>query len=183
MQLAADYYGLADGEKRCFSRSDGATEEWTVTKYTETDSTWQYQVQAETDGFVVQDRTLKLDATAEGLFLYAWNDCKNSCLTPNEPIKILGNPVYARDRFEVESTIEELSGVLKEEVTETHVFFASEEKPINTLKGLQDGYDIQWTRTRDEEIWSHTLVFVGGEGFIGWTDSNGVILTQVECSE
>ena len=181
--MAVDYYGLADGVKRCFSRSDGATEEWVLTKYTETDSTLQYQVQAETEGFVVQDRTLTLNVTTDGLFLASWNDCKSTCLTPAEPIKILGNPVYARDRFEVEATIEQLSGVLTEEVKETHLFFASEKKPINTLTGLKDGYDIQWTRTRDEEVWSHTLVFIGNDGFIGWTDSNGLELTQVECSE
>ncbi|MBL91089.1 MAG: hypothetical protein CMH56_04655 [Myxococcales bacterium] len=183
LQLAADYFGLADGDRKCFSRSDGADEAWTVTKYTETDTVWQYQVQAENNGFVVQDRTLSLDVTEEGLFLSSWMDCKNACMTPNSPLKMLSNPVYDRDRFEVEATIEQLSGVLTEEVTETHVFFASEEKPINTLEGLKDGHDIQWTRTQGDDVWSHTLVFVGDEGFIGWTDSNGIKLAQVECSE
>ena len=182
--LQADaYFHFEDGKRLCFARDDGATEHWETLLYAETEEMRQYRVEASVDGFGVQERTFQFEVTADGLFLSSWNDCQTRCLTPSEPLKILGHPVYDRDRFEHETLVESVAGTQTESNVETHVFYVGAAKDLETPSGAKSGHEVTWTRTRNDEIWSNTLSFVGGTGFVGWTDDSGIVLEATTCAD
>jgi hypothetical protein len=181
-KTAALYFGLSD-HTRCFERSDGVLESWAITTFVESDDYWQYQITATSNGFTVQERSLSLRVTSTGLYLESWNDCSSSCLQPQVPIEMFSHPVYARDRLETDVSVEYRLGDERETVDETHVFHVGDAREISTLEGSQEGWDVQWIRTRGDDILTHTLVFVPQVGLVGWTDQAGIELTQIECTE
>ena len=144
---------------------------------------WQYLVTATSNGFVKQERSLSLYVKPDGLFLESWHDCASSCLKPDSIIAMWSRPIYERERNENSVSVTETLGTYSEDHDETHVFFVSESKEISVLGGFEEGYDIQWIRTRGDDISTNTLTFVPQRGLVAWVDDTGTELTLIECTE
>ena len=180
LQEAATYFGLEEGQ-RCYETSDGQQETWDTTLFTQTDTYWQFQTISRTGGFTIQNRSLSLRVTDSGLALVAMNDCSNTC---RHQRKYRGSrPIYARERNETAVVTTEQSGAMTNTHDEVHVFFVGEIKEISMLEGSEEGFDIQWIRTRGDDISTQTLSFVPNKGVVSWVDNNGETLTLVECRE
>lgn len=181
-EMASIYFGLYD-HTRCFERSDGSIESWEISAFVQSEDYWQYHIKAMSNGFGVQERSLSLRASARGLTLESWNDCASSCFTPQEPIHMFTHPVYARERTETDVKVTHRVGEAMDETDENHVFDVGNSREINALGGFEEGWDVQWIRTRGDDILTNTLVLVPQKGVVGWTDQTGIELTQIECTE
>jgi hypothetical protein len=181
-ETASMYFGLYE-HTRCFERSDGSTESWAISVFVQSEDYWQYHIKAMSNGFGVQERSLSLRASASGLTLESWNDCASSCFRPQVPIHMFSQPIYARERTETEVRVTHRMGEALAETDENHVFDVGDARQISTLDGSEEGWDVQWIRTRGDDILTNTLVFIPQKGVIGWTDQTGIELTQIECTE
>ena len=93
------------------------------------------------------------------------------------------HPIYARERNEIAVVTSEQNGAATSTHDESHVFFVGDDKEISVLDGSEKGFDIQWIRTRGDDISTQTLSFVPNKGVVSWVDNNGETLTLVECRE
>lgn len=181
-ESAANYFGLYN-HTRCFERSDGSTESWDISAFVQSEDYWQYQIKAMSNGFGVQERSLSLRVNSGAMALESWNDCASTCFTPQQPIHMFAHPVYARERTETVVRVTQRVGDTLEETEENHVFYVGDSREISTLDGSEEGWDVQWIRTRGDDILTNTLVLVPQKGVVGWTDQTGIELTQIECTE
>ena len=182
LEASSTYFGLSN-ETRCFERNDGVLENWDIKTMVQGEAYWQYLITATSNGFVTQDRSLTLRVKTDGLFLESWHDCSSSCLKPEPIVQMWSNPIYARERNESVVKVNETLGAISEEYDETHVFFVGESKEISVLGGSEEGFDIQWIRTRGDDISTNTLTFVPQRGLVAWVDDTGTELTLIECTE
>jgi len=165
-ELCAEYFGMVDG--RTFEyQGPSLSEIHAYTRRPGIEDRWIFDRKVTRGGFVEDDTTFSVEATAEGIFIIRYFDCITRCGEPSEPIKVLEFPVNAGDSSETEVELEIMeNGAVTETRTEKHRFAVASPAEVTVPAGTFNGFNVVWTRTVDGVSSTAGLVFVENIGFV-----------------
>ncbi|MCP4500607.1 MAG: hypothetical protein GY822_11665 [Deltaproteobacteria bacterium] len=173
----AAYFGLSDGAEHSYIRSNGLTEIHSYERVSETEEEEVFERIARSGGFIVDDRTLTLEATADGLYITRLHDCVTLCGELSKDLLLFNWPID--DNVTLEQSIDVTvtrNNVDEGAHTEDHrvVIGSEEERSINGTTYL--GFDALWTRTIDDDVQSARLFVVPEVGIASLEGFDGVTL-------
>lgn len=165
-ELCAEYFGIADG--RTFEyQGPSLSETHTYTRRPGVEDRYIFDRKVTRGGFVEDDTTLSLEATAEGLKIIRFHDCITKCGEPSESLEMFSFPVNPGDTTDTEVTVDVTeNGEAAGTRTEKHRFAVAESSEVTVPAGTFNAYTVIWTRTVDGESATAGLTFAENYGFV-----------------
>gem|GEM_PF-1908477 len=172
-QDGALYLGLSDGLEQTYTRSDGLSETHSYERISDDESGEEIfeRMAIYAGGFVVDDRTMTVEATATDLRITRLHDCVTRCGELNTPLVLFTWPIEANSTHTSQATVDLL---VNNEDQGSHdedhriAFGGEEERSVNGT--TYTGYDAVWTRTKttdgDDDTATARLFFVPEVGFV-----------------
>ena len=164
-EQSAAYFGLSDKTEFVYETESGQ-EMVHAYERTDDDEIMGFFREATRGGFLLDEQTMIIEATDNGLQINQFYDCLSRCGQLSEPVPMFRWPLEEGADERTEVTVDlSINGDPAGSVEEVHRFAVGVETTKSLPIGDHSGFEVFWTRTQDGATDSAALFVVPELGF------------------